>query len=211
MSSCLTSSSECRIAAIAQLRASSNKFANLADVAFTARLARREGASMLFLPECFGFMGESAEQTLAQAEPPLDDDSWTNKVEVSEELQRIVASDSVDDASSLDGMPENSEVSLFDGLRTIAKESGLWISAGGMHVLRKPCHNENEKKRVCNTHIILDGQGQIKCSYEKIHLFDVSIPGKIDLRESATTVPGKNLIVCNSPLGNMTACRLRGL
>jgi predicted amidohydrolase len=56
------------IAAVAQLRSTSNKFENLKDIAHCAKLAIEQNACMLFLPECFGFMGESATQTLEEAE-----------------------------------------------------------------------------------------------------------------------------------------------
>jgi len=53
-----------RLIAVGQLRTTSNKFANLLDAAKCAGWAKRDGCSMLFLPECFGFLGESSEETL---------------------------------------------------------------------------------------------------------------------------------------------------
>ena len=66
----LSPASSLKVAAIAQLRSTSNKFQNLQDIAKCARLAKAQGASMLFLPECFGFLGESSAQTLEEAEDP---------------------------------------------------------------------------------------------------------------------------------------------
>ena len=57
-----------KIAAIAQLCSTSNKLSNLYNIAKCAGWAKKSGASMLFLPECFGFMGSSAIETLANAE-----------------------------------------------------------------------------------------------------------------------------------------------
>jgi deaminated glutathione amidase len=57
------------IAAVAQLRSTSNKYQNLKDIAHCAKLAKEQDACILFLPECFGFLGESAIQTLEEAEP----------------------------------------------------------------------------------------------------------------------------------------------
>ena len=253
------------IAAIAQLRSTSDKFQNLVDIAFCAGLAKSNGASMLFLPECFGFMGESALQTLKEAESPsrlsalplmsmptnsspTDDDS-PKREEEEKELANILKStihsagncstgvdgDTVDrDNGDLRNAHKTSPVvhSLMDGLRIIAKESGLWISGGGMHVSGAPSEGndddkqldpsevsilgvqahqqkrEQQQQRVYNTHVILDSDGNLKASYQKIHLFDVSIPGKVELRESKTTAPGGKLVVCDSPLGKLgvTVC-----
>jgi hypothetical protein len=97
----------------------------------------------------------------------------------------------------------NDNISVLDGIKVIAQESGLWISGGGMHVADAPPHPQSsqQQRRVYNTHVILDDHGQVQCFYRKIHLFDVSIPGKVDLRESNTTAGGNELVVCDSPIG----------
>lgn len=186
------------IAAVAQLRSTSNKWQNLLDVAKCANLAKQKGASMLFLPECFGFMGESAVQTLEQAEDLVEADSNTNIESLTEQLNAVVAGGA---PAVLDIEKSSGRVFLLDGLRTIAWQSGLWISGGGMHVAGAPIDPESGNPRVYNTHVIVNDQGGIQAIYRKIHLFDVSIPGKVQLRESATTAPGTQLVVCDSPVG----------
>lgn len=190
--------------AVAQLCSSSSKLKNLKSVAKCARLAKHENCSMLFLPECFGFMGESSEQTLAQAEPPVLDDATVNDPTITETLKsivtsRLVDSEETDDGDSGIGIGHYKHISLLEGLRQIARASGLWISAGGMHVAGAP--PEQARDRVYNTHVVLDNDGTVVGIYRKIHLFDVSIPGKVDLRESATTAAGEDLVVCDSPIG----------
>ena len=155
---------------------------------------------MLFLPECFGFMGESSQQTLEQAEPPILQDATENEPKLQAFLKQIASGHADITVDNTDTMPNAGQVSLLDGLRVIARESGLWISAGGMHESGAP-PAENDQPRVYNTHVILDKDGTVQALYRKSHLFDVSIPNKVNLRESATTAPGTQLVVCDSPVG----------
>jgi len=207
------------IAAIAQLRSTSNKFQNLVDVAICARLAKSKGASMLFLPECFGFIGESSLQTLEEAEDP---NSLTTTTEINTDvtqnealtrmLQSTIHADGSEtfDRNKLDNSRSPVVHSLMDGLRIIAKEADLWISGGGMHVSGAfpDSETDNEQERVYNTHVIVDSDGILRSLYRKIHLFDVSIPGKVQLQESKTTAPGTELVTCDSPIGRLglTTC-----
>lgn len=220
-----------RRAAIAQLCSSSNKLSNLVDVAKCAGWAKKEGASMLFLPECFGFMGESSDQTVLNAEPPLEEEHGDasdrsvpsrNDETVSTALASIVSFH----ANGVDGKVESftnddevanagkeGGISILDGLRTIARESGLWISGGGMHESGAPPADLTDERdgtetamsrpRVYNTHVIIDDLGDSQCVYRKVHLFDVFIPDKVNLQESKNTAPGKKLAVCDSPIGRL--------
>jgi len=212
-------------AAIAQLRSTSDKVANLVDIAKCAGWAKQRGASMLFLPECFGFLGDNAQQTLANAEPPVElgpGNSSNNNLDkaLSIRLSQTITSyasipTSKETASESVDIDENEnenvgqQVLLLEGLRTIARQSGLWISGGGMHESGAPSTTAGDPEgRVYNTHVIIDKDGSVQCIYRKCHLFDVSIPGKVNLRESATTAPGQTLAVCDSPIGRLglTTC-----
>jgi deaminated glutathione amidase len=181
--------------AVAQVCSTSSKLDNLVNVAKCAGLARKEGCVMLFLPECFGFMGESAEQTLEEADPSMRESTAANDSPVTNILKL-----SVNGLSAEHDQKSLHQISILDSLRTIAKESDMWISAGGMHVAGAPPGDESNQ-RVYNTHVILDNGGIVKAVYRKVHLFDVSIPGKVDLRESKTTAPGGEIVVCDSPIG----------
>lgn len=225
-----SASSQVRIA-VGQLRTTSNKLSNMVDVAKCAGWAKREKCSMLFLPECFGFLGESSEQTLVQAEPPLVEAlEKHNAPSVTRKLQETIkrASCSVDgeeyattevNDSSRPSFAGVEPIYLLDGIREIAKESNLWLS-GTIHVSGAPpptpVANDGGDKgkppmlsRIYNCHVIVDNEGQLRASYNKIHLFDVSIPGKVNLQESKTTAPGTELVVCDgTPIGKigLTTC-----
>jgi predicted amidohydrolase len=203
MSMSTTSTTINKKVAVAQLCSTASKLDNLINVARCACLAKNEECVMLFLPECFGFIGESAAQTLKEAEPPIHDDNTENESSVTDMLTQIV-SGSDEELLRVEEQSvgtRHTSISLLDGLRAVARASGMWISAGGMHVAGGPPARDASSPRVYNTHVILDSEGHIKADYRKVHLFDVSIPGKVDLRESRTTAPGKENVLCDSPIG----------
>jgi predicted amidohydrolase len=201
-------------AAIAQLCSTASKHNNLLNVAKCARIASECGASVLFLPECFGFIGSSPQETLDNAEEINDVVSYKkvdhlNKTTRDDNVNKAWLKDIenvVENGDSTMDMLDNSQLSILEGLRAIAVKSGLWISAGGLHEKDAPPSPSDElrRPRVYNTHFIMDSSGRIVAKYRKIHLFDVSIPSQgVELRESATTAPGSKLVVCDSPIGKL--------
>jgi len=196
-------------AAIAQLCSTANKHRNLLNIAKCANQAKEQCASMLFLPECCGFLGSSAQETLTNAEeiingsPLIDQDSRSASA-LSTTLECVLETGNDLGISNQDIL-ENSQVSIVKGLQTIAMKSDMWIS-GTLHEQGAPASPSAAEKRprVYNTHIIVDNHGQIVSKYRKIHLFDVSIPSQgVNLCESATTAPGSTLVVCDSPIGKL--------
>jgi len=63
-------------------------------------------------------------------------------------------------------------------------------------------------KKTYNTHIIVNSDGNIVTSYQKIHLFDVNIVNQVTLRESNQTQAGDTMVSCDTPIGRMgvTVC-----
>jgi predicted amidohydrolase len=226
-----TPSTTARVA-IAQLRSTRDKCSNLLDVAKCAGWAKREGARMLFLPECLGFVGDGAEHTLSQADPPIGEDATTGRYRhddatatstsassssfrraLSDQIKVCAASppnsSSDCDARDRSDWTETSCTSIIEELRYIACESKLWISGGGVHTKAETPPPSSDgvddtgREKVYNTHVIIDDEGRLRASYRKIHLFDVAIPGKVSLRESDTTLAGTRLVVCDSPIGRL--------
>jgi predicted amidohydrolase len=208
------------VAAIAQLRSTNNKLQNLKDVAKCCGMAQRAGASMIFLPECFAFIGTNAEETLMQAEPS----EYVESGKEGNGLQSDLNSDSVNevlidafqqgsgesnDNTTIESTADDNEFevrSVTAALATLARTSGLWISAGGLHVKGDaPPDPATGRERVYNAHLILDSDGIVKARYDKRHLFDVSIPSQgVELRESKSTAPGTvTSVVCDSPVGRL--------
>ena len=191
---------------VAQLRATNDKVYNLLEIAKCVAWAKQKQTRMLFLPENCGFMGEAPGETLQQAEPPVGEENANTETVThliqkvyDETLQGTVEPTSFSEATTLDSPPE--VVSLLDGIRTLARRAQMWISVGGLHVRGAPPHPETNQPRFYNTHLILDDTGAVQAIYRKIHLFDVCIPGKVNLMESNSTAAGQDVVLCDTPVG----------
>ena len=80
-----------------------------------------------------------------------------------------------------------------------ARELGLWIVGGTI-----PIRDETQPGRVAAACLVFDERGRSVARYDKIHLFDVDIPGREErYRESATVVPGAEPVVTLTPLGHL--------
>merc|ERR1712066_1022486 len=70
-----------------------------------------------------------------------------------------------------------------------------------MHTIKKV---DSESSKVSNSHILLNSNGEVVDWYDKIHLFEVNIPGKVHLQESKWTQAGKSPSkVTQTPIGKL--------
>lgn len=83
----------------------------------------------------------------------------------------------------------------------LAKETGAWLLAGSLGILL-------EDQRVANRSYLFDDQGRVVATYDKIHMFDVTLKDGEIYRESATFKPGEKAVVAATPWGGlgMTIC-----
>lgn len=103
--------------------------------------------------------------------------------------------ESREQTASLSQDLSGSTVGVF---KDLARHHRVWLSLGGLHV------KEGEESRISNTHVVMDAEGEIKASYCKTHLFDVSIPGKVNLKESDYVKPGEAMVdPLDTPLGRV--------
>src|SRR5687767_6737919 len=83
-------------------------------------------------------------------------------------------------------------------LADTARRLKLWI-VGGTVPLRQGADG-----RVAAASLVYKSDGQRAARYDKIHLFDVDVPGSTEShRESAHTVPGRDPRVVETPLGKL--------
>lgn len=85
---------------------------------------------------------------------------------------------------------------IQEALAHMAQRHGLWL-VGGTLPLR---HDDGRLSNAC---LVFDERGVLQRRYDKIHLFDVSVPGGETHQESAHFAPGQEVIVINSPLGRL--------
>ena len=92
----------------------------------------------------------------------------------------------------------NPAVSIFSAL---AKDLGIWLHIGSMAVLLK-----NEK--IANRSFLLGPDGDIHGRFDKIHMFDVELPGGETYRESRNYQAGDTAVLAALPWGTlgMTVC-----
>jgi predicted amidohydrolase len=77
-----------------------------------------------------------------------------------------------------------------------ARELGLWIVGGTTPIAQEP------GGRVAAACLVYADDGRRVARYDKIHLFDVDIPGKSEsYRESKNTAPGSRAVLVPTPAG----------
>jgi predicted amidohydrolase len=83
-------------------------------------------------------------------------------------------------------------------LSETARELNMWI-LGGTIVIRG-----DSDLRVANTSLLIDAAGERVARYDKIHLFDVTIPGRDEqYRESTHVAAGREPVVADTPVGKL--------
>jgi len=170
------------IAAI-QMTSGPDVAANLEQARPLLEDAARRGAQLAVLPENFSFLG-------------LRD---TDKREVAE---------------------AEGSGPVQDFLAATARRLGLWIIAGttpikagrdarsGAATAANSAAGANaaatDDGRVAAASLVYDAAGNRVARYDKIHLFDVDIPGKAEkYRESANVAPGTKTAVVDTPVGKV--------
>ncbi|MDE2261529.1 MAG: carbon-nitrogen hydrolase family protein [Gammaproteobacteria bacterium] len=85
-----------------------------------------------------------------------------------------------------------------DFLAQSARRLGMWI-VGGTVPLRGAADG-----RVAAACLVYDCAGERRARYDKIHLFDIQVPGRSEsYRESANVAPGSAPVVVETPVGRL--------
>lgn len=83
----------------------------------------------------------------------------------------------------------------------LAAELGLWLHIGSVAI-------KLSDTKVANRAFLITPQGQIAARYDKIHMFDVDLPGGETYRESKNYQPGEQAVLADLPWGRIgiTTC-----
>lgn len=76
-------------------------------------------------------------------------------------------------------------------LAEIAKENKVYLVGGSIP--------EEDEGKFYNSCVVFDPEGKMLLKHRKIHLFDISVPGKIHFQESETLSPGNSLSMFDTP------------
>jgi deaminated glutathione amidase len=83
-----------------------------------------------------------------------------------------------------------------------ARELEVYLLAGSITE-----HVPNESRRY-NTSVLFGPDGTHLATYRKIHLFDIDLPGRVTVKESAAKMPGSEVVTASTELGTvgLTVC-----
>ncbi|MCK5354585.1 MAG: carbon-nitrogen hydrolase family protein [Methyloprofundus sp.] len=88
---------------------------------------------------------------------------------------------------------------IQDFLANSAKKHAVWIVAGTM-----PIADPTDENKILSACLVYNDQGERVARYDKIHLFDVHVPGTEEVyRESDTISKGSEPLVIDSPFGKL--------
>jgi deaminated glutathione amidase len=81
--------------------------------------------------------------------------------------------------------------------QNLARELHLWLVIGSIAVAVPGT------EKLANRSFVIDDAGNIHCTYDKIHLFDVTLPNGEEYRESSRCVAGNQMTLCDTPWGKL--------
>ena len=86
-------------------------------------------------------------------------------------------------------------------LAALSRELGIWHLVGSLTLM-------SDDGRMYNRSILISPEGGIAATYDKIHMFDATLPGGTVIRESSAYRPGERAVIAETPWGKlgMTVC-----
>lgn len=97
-------------------------------------------------------------------------------------------------------LPPDGGTVLAD-LQALARDNDVWFLAGSLTL-------NTDDGRIANRSLLIAADGSIVAHYDKIHMFDVTLPDGKVIRESSTYRPGGRAVIGHTPWGRlgMTVC-----
>ena len=100
----------------------------------------------------------------------------------------------------LETLPEESGLEEIGAFADAAKQHGVWLLIGSMAV--------KTGARAANRSYLFAPDGRVAATYDKIHMFDVDLPGGESWKESKIYCPGDRAVVASTDIGQfgLTIC-----
>jgi predicted amidohydrolase len=98
-------------------------------------------------------------------------------------------------ALDADGAP------ALPALQSLARELKVWLLIGSLTV-------RTDEARIANRSYLISDDGSVAATYDKIHMFDATLPDGKVIRESSAYRPGDRAVVADTPWGRigLTVC-----
>jgi predicted amidohydrolase len=84
---------------------------------------------------------------------------------------------------------------VLAAVRSAAARAGIWVHLGSLAIRGEAAG------KLHNRSYLIDGEGEVRATYDKLHLFDVDLPTGESWRESESYAPGGRAVVADSPAG----------
>jgi predicted amidohydrolase len=86
-------------------------------------------------------------------------------------------------------------------LAALSQELGVWHLAGSLTL-------KSDDGRMFNRSVLFSDRGETVAAYDKIHMFDATLPSGTVIRESSAYRPGERAVIAETPWGRlgMTVC-----
>jgi predicted amidohydrolase len=89
----------------------------------------------------------------------------------------------------------------LSALTALSRELGAWHLVGSLSL-------RSEDSRMFNRSLLISDRGEVTAAYDKIHMFDATLPSGTVIRESSAYRPGERAVLAATPWGalGMTVC-----
>lgn len=84
---------------------------------------------------------------------------------------------------------------VLAAVQAAAARHGIWVHLGSLAL------QDGRGSKLLNRGFVIDAAGEIRARYDKMHLFDVDLPGGESWRESASFAGGSCPVVVDTPAG----------
>jgi predicted amidohydrolase len=84
----------------------------------------------------------------------------------------------------------------LSALTALSRELGVWQLTGSLTL-------KSDDGRMFNRSVLISAEGAVGATYDKIHMFDATLPSGTVIRESSAYRPGERAVVAETPWGKL--------